>query len=408
MNLLVYEHVTGGGFADEKIPPSILSEGYGMLRALISDFRTAGCHVTTFLDSRLKTFNPPIGADDIIPISSHKELNKALKKLSQAADAVYIIAPESDQVLQRFVETVEASGGTSLNCQVNAIKQASNKITTYETLKKVGLGVPETLIVDLRENVQQIKRMIGELGFPLVFKPVDGVGCCGLSVVRDESQIAAAVNKIMKESTNKCFIAQRLIEGVDASVSLISTGEKALPITLNKQMVTLAPSNSDSSYNGGIVPFRHSLEKEALKAAQTAVKSLTGLRGYIGVDMVLTRKGPVVMEINPRLTTSYVGLREVVNFNPAQAIIDAIFKRRLPENVQSSGSAFFLKVKVPAPTHEILSRAYGLKEVVSPPFPVAGDGAAYALLISYSARLKDAKTGLYKAKKRLLNVVSHK
>lgn len=406
MNLLVYEHVTGGGFANEKISPSILSEGYGMLRALISDFKAAECNVTTLLDSRLKAFNPPIEADNIIPISSHKELDKALKKISQAVDAIYIIAPESDQVLQRLVEAVEISGEISLNCQVNAIEKASNKMKIYKILKKIGLRIPETLMVDTHENIKQIKRMVGELGFPLVFKPVDGVGCCGLSVVRDESQIVAAVNKIMKESLNKRFIAQRLIKGVAASVSLISTGEEALPITLNKQMITLAPPNSDSSYNGGIVPLRHSSEKEALRAARMAVKSLTGLRGYIGVDMVLTRKEPVVMEVNPRLTTSYIGLRKVVNFNPAQAMIDAVLKRRLPGNVQSSGYAFFLKVKVPTPAHEILLKTYGLKELISPPFPVPGDEEAYALLVSYSAKLKDAETGFYKAEKRLLNALS--
>lgn len=407
MNLLVYEHVTGGGFANEKISPSVLSEGYGMLRALISDFKAAGCNVTTFLDSRLKAFNPPIEADDIIFISSYKELDKALKKISQAVNAVYIIAPESDQILQRLVETVETSGGISLNCQVNAIGKASNKMTIYKILKRFGLQTPKTLIVDIHENVKQIKRIIDELGFPLVFKPIDGVSCCGLSIVRDKSQIVAAVNKIMKESSNKCFIAQRLIKGVAASVSLISTGEEALPITLNKQIVTLAPPNSNSSYNGGIVPLHHSLEKEALRAARMTVKSLTGLRGYIGVDMVLTQKEPVVIEVNPRLTTSYIGLRRVVNFNPAQAIIDAVIERRLPEDVQNSGYTSFLKVKVPAPAHEILLKTYGLKDVASPPFPVTGDEAACALLVSYSAKLKDAEIGLYKAEKRLLDVLSY-
>ena len=406
MNLLVYEHVTGGGFADKRISPSILSEGYGMLRALISDFRSAGYKVTTFLDLRLKAFNPPIEADNIISISSHKELDKALNKISKDVDAVYIIAPESDQVLQKLVEAVEDSSGTSLNCQVNAIEKASNKMEIYKILRKTGLWVPETLIVDLRENVKQIECMVDELGFPLVFKPICGVGCCGLSVIRDVSQIAAAVDKIMKESSNECFIAQRLIKGVAASVSLISNGEKASPITLNKQMITLAPPSSDSSYNGGIVPLRHSLEKEALRVARITIKSLTGLRGYIGVDMVLTRKEPVVMEVNPRLTTSYIGLRKVVNFNPAQAIINAVLKRRPPENVQSSGYTFFSKVKVPAPTREILLKTYGLKEVMSPPFSVPSDEAAYALLVSYSAKLKDAEIGLHQAKKRLLNALS--
>lgn len=402
MQLLIYEHVSGGGLANEKISPSILSEGYGMLRSLASDFKAAGHYVTTLLDSRLKAFNPPIEADNIVSISSSNELNKNLKKLSEAVDAVYVIAPESGQTLQKLVEN---SGGLALNSQIAAIKKASNKTTIYEVLKKRRLMVPETVMVSLHENVEHVKHVIKELKFPLVFKPMDGVGCCGLSVVRDESHMVAAVKKIAKESLSEHFIAQKLIEGISVSASVISTGEKALPITLNKQMVTLASPYEKSSYNGGIVPFDHVLEEEALKAAQTAVKSISGLRGYVGVDMVLTRDGPVVIEVNPRLTTSYIGLRRAVNFNPAQAIIDAVLRRRLPEKIQSKGYTFFSKVKVP-PVCQVLSETYRLKEVVSPPFPMVIDEPAYALLATHSDRLENAQTAFYRAKKSLLKLLN--
>lgn len=406
MKLLVYEHVAGGGFADEKISSNILSEGYGMLRALISDFKAAGHDVTTSLDSRLTIFNPPIEVDDVIPISSHEELKKTLERLSQSVDAVYIIAPESGQVLQRLVETVEMAGGISLNCQVDAIKKASNKIKVYKTLKKIGLPVPETLIISLHEDIRQIKYAVGELGFPLVFKPVDGVGCRGLSVVRNENQITAAVDKIIGESPGKYFLAQRLIKGTAASVSLISTGEEALPVTLNKQTVTLALPNSDSSYTGGIIPLHHPLIEEALETTRKVAGALRDLRGYIGVDIVLTRDEPVVMEVNPRLTTSYVGLRTVMNFNIAQAIIDAVLKRKLPENVQNAGYTFFSKMKVSVPSREVLQETYRLGELISPPFPVADNRKAYALIVAYSAKFKDARTRLYETRRHLLDILS--
>jgi hypothetical protein len=400
---LVYEHVSGGGFANEKLSPSILSEGYGMLRTLVSDLKAAGHNVTTLFDSRLRAFNPPIEADSIVSISSSDELDKNLERLSEAVDAVYIVAPESGQTLQRLVELVESSGGLSLNRRIDAIKKASNKMTTYELLRRNGLVVPETVVLSLREDVKHIRHVIRELEFPLVFKPVDEVGCCGLSVVKDETHVVAAVKKIAKESLSERFIAQRLVEGISVSASVISTGEKAFSITLNKQMVTLASPYEKSGYNGGVVPFNHLLEEKALKVAETAVESICGLRGYVGVDMVLTANGPVVMEVNPRLTTSYIGLRKVVSFNPAQAIIDAVFRRRLPENVQSEGYVFFSKVKVP-PVCQVLSETYRLKEIVSPPFPMVVNEPACALLATHSDRLENAKTAFYRARKDLLKL----
>ncbi len=68
MKILVYEHVSGGGFAGQDISPSVLSEGFGMLRCLVEDFKVAGHEVTVMLDDRLSKLNPLIDADLIVPI----------------------------------------------------------------------------------------------------------------------------------------------------------------------------------------------------------------------------------------------------------------------------------------------------------------------------------------------------
>jgi len=406
LKLLVYEHITAGGYTGKEISPNTLSEGFGMLRTLISDFKAAGHFVTTFLDSRLTTFSPSLDADEIITISSKEKLEKTLTSLSKSVDAVYIIAPESDQILQILVESVEVAGGVSLNCTATAIEKVSNKYTIYDKLKRIGIRMPDTLMVDSCEDTKKIKQTVSELGFPLIFKPIDGIGCQGLSIVKNEHQITRALGKLIEESLGRYFLAQKFINGTASSVSLISTGEKTFPLTLNEQIVTLSPPNSDSAYTGGIVPLHHPLVEEALETAQRTVELFKGLRGYIGVDMVLTNDEPVVIEVNPRLTTSYIGLRKVINFNLAQAIVNAVLKHELPENIQSSGYAFFSKVTVPIASGKTLPKRWGLEEIVSPPLPIAGDETAYALIIVHSTKLKRAKPKLYEATKRLINTLS--
>jgi predicted ATP-grasp superfamily ATP-dependent carboligase len=403
LNLLIFEYVSGGGYANMKLSSSILSEGYGMLRSLISDCKAAGHNVTTLLDSRLKEFNPPNEADKIVSVSSPHELSAKLKELSSVADAVYVIAPESGQVLEKLVENIETSGGTSLNCEIDAIKRVSNKMTVYETLERMGLKVPETVLLDIHEKTGNIKRLTKELGYPMVFKPLDGVSCSGLSLVKNSCGIAAAVKKVARESISKHFIAQKLIRGKAASACVISTGDKALSVTLNRQLVTLGSPDEESGYYGGVVPLDHSLEKEALRAAQRVVEAVSGLKGYFGVDIILANEGPVVIEVNPRLTTSYVGLKRVVNLNPAQAIVDAVIRRKLPKNMQNRGYAFFSKVEVPS-RRQIIAETYKLKDVISPPFPIEGNKSAYALLATVSTSPKGAKSAFYRAKKRLLNL----
>ena len=407
LRLMVYEHVSGGGFAAEPLSPSVLSEGFGMLRTLIADFKAAGHAVTTMLDSRIAKLNPPIVADCVVPVSSSKESQANLQKVANETDAVYVIAPETGGVLQSLVALIEQTNATSLNCSASAIEKVSDKAGVHDFLKKRGILMPETLVFSVLDNVAEIKRAIRDrVNFPLLFKPSDGVSCCGLSVVRNEDQVAGAIAKIKQASSSKLFLVQELITGDPASVCLFSTGSKAVPVSLNWQEVNLDTPEACSGYSGGSVPFAHSRRSEAFKAAEKIVKSFPELRGYVGVDFVLTEDEVVALEVNPRLTTSYVGLRKVVCFNPAQAIINAILKCELPTNIESCGYAYFSKVNVPNPLVAALQKTYRMSDVVSPPFRLSETIAASALIASHGATLKEAKSRFSEAKKRVLNTIN--
>jgi predicted ATP-grasp superfamily ATP-dependent carboligase len=254
-------------------------------------------------------------------------------------------------------------------------------------------------------DAQEIAQAVSEeIGFPAVFKPPNGVGCTGISVVKSKRAVASAVSKIIGESSGKYFMAQELIRGVSASVSLISTGGEALPVSLNKQNVSLATPDSVSTYDGGAVPFDSPQKHAAFSAAKRIVESFQGLRGFVGVDFILSEKEPVVIELNPRLTTSYVGLRRVAGFNPAQAIVDAVLERKPPRDDGNRGFAHFSKVKTKKPTDETLQESYKIREVVSPPYPVSDGGEAYALLSSHGATVQEAETRFAEVKKRLLDI----
>ena len=66
--------------------------------------------------------------------------------------------------------------------------------------------------------------------------------------------------------------------------------------------------------------------------ACSAVNQIDGMRGYVGVDIVLQENSVQVIEINPRLTTSYIALRQTACINPAEAICRACVQGILPES----------------------------------------------------------------------------
>jgi len=405
LRILVYEHVSGGGFAEKPIPRSILCEGFGMLRTLTADLQAAGHLVTTLLDSRIYAFKPPLSAERVVPVASSKQTKPIIKDNARSIDAALVIAPESNGILKSTITELEEEHVPLVNGLSSAISAVSNKQSLSEHLRNTGVSTPDSLAFNVYDDMFETSRIIAErIGFPAVFKPENDAGMAGLSLVESKAEITAAIKKITRESTSDRFVAQQHVKGVPASVSLISTGKEAVSISLNKQKVTLSSPYSASTYEGGEVPFESQLKNETMSAAKRVVESYKELKGYIGVDFVLTKETPVVIEINPRLTTSYIGLREVTQFNPAEAMLKAAIHHKLPADVPNKGYACFAKVEMSRLSVDELQEIYSMKSVVSPPFPISSEPTAFALISSNGATLGETNMQLENMKRKLCGI----
>ncbi|RPI29660.1 MAG: ATP-grasp domain-containing protein, partial [Actinomycetota bacterium] len=127
------------------------------------------------------------------------------------------------------------------------------------------------------------------------------------------------------------ILVQRWVAGDAASVSLLVAGRGAVALSLNSQELRIG---IPCDYEGGAAAIDHARRDEAFDLAARAVGLVPGLRGYVGVDLVLAPEGCFLVEINPRLTTSYVGLRRALAFNLAEAHWKACICDTLPTTVR--------------------------------------------------------------------------
>ena len=400
LKVFVYEHLSGGGAANHHPPLSSLSDGFGMLSSLLRNLRKAGYFTTTTLDGRIASLRPPLEADKVAPASTREETVSLVKELAEEADYSYVIAPEAGGTLEELVE-LTGKLDTSLNCKPREIARAADKLSLLKNAKEIGLEVPETVAVSLGD-MEDGRKVAKEMSYPLIVKPSEGVGCSGLSVVTEEEELVAAFRKVDKLSSAKQLLIQRIVRGVPVSISLISTGKRALLLALNSQDILFSTPDSDSEYLGGAMPYHHPLRRRALEAAKRLVES-TKLTGYVGVDLVLTRRGPVIMEVNPRLTTSFVGLSMVLQPNIAQLIVDAVVRGKLPDSVEINGCALVSKLLVEGVSQKKLQKAYDMEALVSPPFPIGAD-YGYALLAVCACRAKEARLRALESEKQLLRL----
>ena len=97
------------------------------------------------------------------------------------------------------------------------------------------------------------------------------------------------------------------------------------------------------SYKGGVVPYHSKRNDEIIDIAKKTARVL-GCRGYAGIDIVVADR-PYVIDVNPRPTSSIIGISKVMTDQIADLILRSRFGV-LPEHVEIKGSFTFFKDKL--------------------------------------------------------------
>jgi predicted ATP-grasp superfamily ATP-dependent carboligase len=122
-------------------------------------------------------------------------------------------------------------------------------------------------------------------------------------------------------------IIQQYQLGTAASFSMLCYSGKAVMLSCNQQKMDL--QDGQFRYAGSVVNGMLEHLNAFQELATKIVTALPGLAGFVGVDLIAHHDGDAwryaVLEINPRLTTSYVGLHQACGLNPARLILDMFY-----------------------------------------------------------------------------------
>lgn len=282
MRIFVYEHVTAGGLGAE-VPASLQSEGRAMLDAVVADFRRiAGVEV-----------HSDCAAD-------------GFRAQSALSDWTLVIAPEFDNFLHDLSRAVLEAGGRLLGSTPDTIRLTADKLAMARFWHAHGVAHPAT------------KSDVTSMPTPCVLKPRFGAGSQATYLIRDETESKSAWQTAQAEWSGE-FIAQTHVAGQAASVALLVSESQTLVLLPARQQLS---DDGRFRYFGGSIPLPEPLTGRAIDIALRAIAGIDGLRGYVGVDVVLGNDGvDYAIEINPRLTTSYLGLRQLCQQNLAELML---------------------------------------------------------------------------------------
>jgi predicted ATP-grasp superfamily ATP-dependent carboligase len=321
MRILVHEFVSGGGFAGRRAPLGLSREGAAMRDALVADLcAIRGHRIVATVDPRfpLPRSLPPV--ESVVVDRRSRGLEAVLGRV----EAVWLVAPETDGCLERLALQAERRGVAVLGSSSAAVRRAADKAGLARRLAARHVPHPVTRAVT---TPSEVRAAAAAVGFPVVVKPARGAGCEGVGLARRERELGFALRIARRAAATEPLVVQRFVPGAAASVSLLVARGRATVLAVNAQSVS---ASRTFSYRGGVTPFEHPLAARARAVARRACRSLPGLKGYVGIDMVLSGGEAWVIEVNPRLTTAYLGVRRTLPVNVAQLALAACAGRIPP------------------------------------------------------------------------------
>lgn len=309
MRIFVGEYVSGGGLADQaidEIPSSLRREGTAMLQAIVSDLSEVAETVVP-LDPRFASAFSSNTADTV-NMDRDQSLWGQWVTAAQTCDAALLVAPESNGILAKAVAMLRGSGVDVIAGSGDFLRTASDKYLTAKILHTAGVSHPPYMTLTdrrMEETLHQYEQF--------VVKPRDG---CGTQEIRIYDSLAKASTDLTEDGILQAWIPGRAI-----SIALVASATQHTFLPAVSQDL----SGSHCEYGGGTGPLDDDAQRRATALASRAIVAMPPTaRGFVGLDLLLGERPSedCVIEINPRLTTSYVGLRRMIHGNLAARLFD--------------------------------------------------------------------------------------
>jgi len=414
-NLFIFEFVSGGGYNKLYIPPFLFCEGFAMLRTIVEDFKKLGFKITALLDKRFSHFSRYLNSDIIKYVKPKEAYLKKYIECVKESTFCFIIAPEFSNHLINLTQIIKDHKKKLLSIDLNGVRLGTYKLETYKYFKAHNLKSPKSYIIPYKAgfiDVDFILQKFDQFGNSIIIKPEDGAGSELLFHFKDKDQLLHFFKKPKEKlDFKRSYIVQEYVEGDDLSISIINrtNPKKAgvmeqIILSINTQQVQILNPNNESLYLGGFTPVEN---YEVLRQRfEEILKSmdLTNFQGYFGIDFIKKSDNSLhFIEINPRLTTSYIGIRNILDYNPIELLFNQYEIKLEKAKLQPKMFSHFTRLELKYSGNKSLKNIIKdvipslmnlVPEMVTPPITLQSSRKSKELIFScfISTKAKDMKS----------------
>ena len=246
------------------------------------------------------------------------------------------VLPRPDAIIPRIgasvsfygtavVRQFEMMGVYSVNESV-AITRSRDKLRASQLLARKGIGLPVTGFANSPDDTDDLLATVG--GAPVVIKLLEGTQ--GVGVVLAETRKAAESVIEAFRGLGANFMVQEFVKEADgADIRCFVVGEKVVASMMRKGKEGEFRSNL---HRGGTATLIKITPEERATAVRSA--AVMGLN-VAGVDLLRSKRGPVVMEVNS--SPGLEGIENATGKDVAALIIEFIEKNARTGRTRTRG-----------------------------------------------------------------------
>jgi ribosomal protein S6--L-glutamate ligase len=224
-------------------------------------------------------------------------------------------------VLRQF----EMMGVYPLNESV-AIGRSRDKLRSLQILSREGIGLPVTAFANDSTRSDDVIELVG--GAPVVIKLLEGTQ--GIGVVLGETHKSARSVIDAFHGAEVAVLVQEFIKE--------SEGRDIRALVVGRRIVaTMERSGAKGDFRSNLHRGGSAQEVELTPAERaTALKAARSMGlNVAGVDMLRSKRGPVVMEVNS--SPGLEGIEKATGANVAKVIIEFLEKNAEPGKTRTKG-----------------------------------------------------------------------
>ncbi|OED30069.1 ATP-grasp domain-containing protein [Methanosphaera sp. WGK6] len=326
MNILVFEVST------IESRTHLYSEGYNMLKSILFDLdQIKNYSVDYLINPKLKISN--LRQCNAIYIS---DLDSWLNHNIHNYDCCLFIAPEDNLIQYTYTKFFEEREIEIIGSNSTASYICTSKDRTYHEIDEDILKIPSIKLSKEEITYDKINHILTKQD--IIIKPDSNTSSNNIYHIHTKQDLKNTIN-LIKKTDIEYFLIQQYIPGKSISVSALCNNNYIDIISINSQEIL--ENEKQITYEGCETPINHPLENKIINISKKIIKSIDGLKGFIGIDFIINEDDIYFVEINSRITTPYIVLQKVSEVNLTEALINLVlYSKETKINLKGKGKFY--------------------------------------------------------------------